>query len=62
MGLFNSQILCAADTLSQHEMLSVVLRENPRLKAARAKWEMMKKRVPQAKAWEDPMVGVDVVS
>ena len=60
MGLFHSQILCAADTLSQHEVLSVVLRENPRLKAARAKWEMMKKRVPQAKAWEDPMVGVDV--
>jgi cobalt-zinc-cadmium efflux system outer membrane protein len=49
-----------ADSLSQHEVLSVVLRENPRLKAARAKWEMMKKRVPQAKAWEDPMVGVDV--
>jgi cobalt-zinc-cadmium efflux system outer membrane protein len=60
IGLFNSQILRAADTLSQHEVLSVVLRENPRLNAARAKWEGMKKRIPQAKAWEDPMVGVDV--
>lgn len=53
---------CAAraDSLSQREVLAVVLRENARLNAARAKWEMMKKRVPQAKAWEDPMVGVDV--
>ena len=41
-------------------MISAVLRENPRVKAARAKWEAMKKRVPQAKAWEDPMAGVDV--
>jgi len=49
-----------ADTLSQQEVVALVLRENPRLKAARAKWEMMKKRIPQAKAWEDPMVGVDV--
>jgi outer membrane protein TolC len=49
-----------ADSLSQREVLTVVLRENPRLSAARAKWEMMKKRIPQVKAWEDPMVGVDV--
>jgi cobalt-zinc-cadmium efflux system outer membrane protein len=41
-------------------MISAVLRENPRVKAARAKWEAMKKRVPQARAWEDPMAGVDV--
>jgi outer membrane protein TolC len=32
---------------------------NAALKAARAKWEMMKARVPQAAAWEDPMAGVD---
>lgn len=49
-----------AEGLSQREVMGVVLRENPRLHAARAKWEAMKKRVPQAKAWEDPMVGVDV--
>ena len=30
-----------------------VLAENPSLKAARAKWEGMKARVPQAAAWED---------
>jgi outer membrane protein TolC len=38
---------------SQRELISVVLRDNPTLKASRAKWEMMKARVPQARAWED---------
>jgi outer membrane protein, heavy metal efflux system len=60
IGLFNSQILRAADTLSQGSVVNTVLRENPTIKAARAKWEGMKKRVPQARAWEDPMAGVDV--
>jgi len=52
--------IARADTLSQHEVVALVLRENPRLKAARAQWESMKKRVPRARAWEDPMAGVDV--
>jgi len=49
-----------AETLSQLEVVNSVLRDNARVKAARARWEMMKKRVPQARAWDDPMVGVDV--
>jgi outer membrane protein TolC len=40
-------------------VVGVVLRENPTVKAARAKWEMMKARVPQASAWEDLRVGID---
>jgi outer membrane protein TolC len=60
IGLFNSQILYAGDTLSQGGVVNTVLRDNPTIKAARAKWEAMKKRVPQARAWEDPMAGVDV--
>jgi len=59
-GLLNSQSLCGAATLPQDEVVNTVLRENPTIKAARAKWEAMKKRVPQARAWEDPMAGVDV--
>lgn len=52
--------LCAgADTLSRREVISTVLRENPSLKATRAKWEMMKARVPQARAWEDLRAGGD---
>src|SRR5207247_5705907 len=37
-----------------------VLSNNPSLKAARSTWEAMRSRVPQARAWEDPRVGVDV--
>ncbi len=49
----------AAESLSQPEVVRIVLRDNPSLKAARAKWEAMKQRVPQARAWEDLMVGAD---
>jgi hypothetical protein len=35
MRLFNSQILCAVDTLSQGEVVSTVSRENPTIQAAR---------------------------
>src|SRR6516165_10025424 len=44
---------------SQRELVSIVLRDNPALKATRAKWEAMKARVPQAKAWEDLRAGAD---
>jgi cobalt-zinc-cadmium efflux system outer membrane protein len=47
-------------TLTEREVVSVALQENQTVKAARAKWLAMKKRVPQAKAWDDPMVGVDI--
>jgi cobalt-zinc-cadmium efflux system outer membrane protein len=39
-----------------------VLRENPAIKATRAKWEMTRARVPQASAWEDLRVGFDSVA
>ena len=42
---------------SQRELISIVLRDNPTVKASRAKWEMMKARVPQARAWEDLRAG-----
>jgi outer membrane protein TolC len=46
--------------LSLEEATHAVVANNAALKAARAKWEMMKARVPQAAAWEDAMAGVDV--
>ena len=49
----------SAETLSKREVISSVLHENSMLKAARAKWEMMKARVPQARAWEDLRADVD---
>ena len=50
----------SAVPLSKDEVLRTALRENQLLKAARARWEMMKQRVPQAKAWDDLMAGVDL--
>ena len=41
-------------------VVSEVLSNNPSLKAARSNWEAMRARIPQARAWEDPRVGVDV--
>src|SRR5437667_963875 len=50
----------AADqNLSREAVVKTALQENPTVKAARAKWEMMKARVPQASAWEDLRVGID---
>ena len=45
--------------LAVGEVVQHALAANPMLKASAAKWAAMKERVPQARAWEDPMVGVD---
>lgn len=45
--------------LTERTVIRAVLQENQTLKAAAAKWEMMKARVPQARAWEDLRAGVD---
>ena len=37
-------------------VLRVVLQNNPTLKAARAQWQSVRERVPQAAAWEDPKI------
>jgi cobalt-zinc-cadmium efflux system outer membrane protein len=49
----------ASERFSQRELISIVLRDNPMVKASRARWEMMKARVPQARAWEDLRAGGD---
>ena len=56
-GLANVQS-SAAETgsnavLTVEQVVADVLANNPSLKAARANWEAMKERVPQARAWED---------
>jgi outer membrane protein TolC len=52
-------VAAGGETLSERQVISTVLRDNPVLKSSRAKWEMMKARVPQAKAWEDLRTGGD---
>ncbi len=49
------------NALSLDQVLRDVLLSNPSLKAARANWEAMKQRVPQARAWEDLRGGFDTV-
>lgn len=51
-----------AAPLSLTNVLRDVLANNPSLKAARANWEAMKQRVPQARAWEDLRAGFDTVA
>jgi len=48
------------NALSLELVLDEVLRRNTTLKAARANWDAMKQRIPQARAWEDLRAGVDV--
>ena len=43
-------------TLSLPALTQIAAAENPSLKAARANWQAMKARVPQAGAWEDVSV------
>lgn len=50
----------AARAASLDEWIDTALAKNPQLGAARQKWESMRQRVPQARAFEDPMIGVDV--
>jgi outer membrane protein TolC len=48
--------------LSLDQVLREVLTSNPSLKSARANWEAMKQRVPQARAWEDLHSEFDTVA
>lgn len=56
----NTPVAGETNALSLEWVLSAVLRNNPSLKAARANWEAIKQRVPQARAWEDLRAGVNV--
>ncbi len=59
-------LLSGVNSLPAQEVLSlaVLIKEaqsnNPEIQAARKRWEASKARVPQAKAWEDPKVGISL--
>ena len=55
-----NRALPAAEPLSKNQVLEMALRENQTLKAACARWKVMKQRVPQAGAWDDLMAGVEL--
>ena len=48
-----AETAAGTSSLSLDEVLRVVAANNPSIKAAQAKWQAMKARVPQAAAWED---------
>ncbi len=48
-----------APVLSLDAVTRIALADNPALRAARANWQAMKARVPQAAAWEDLSVSLD---
>ena len=48
------------DLVSKDAAVRIALRENETIRAARAQWASMKEKVPQERAWEDPMVGIDL--
>jgi outer membrane protein TolC len=50
------------NTLLLDTVVSEVLSNNLSLKAARANWEAMKERIPQARAWQDPRFSVDATA
>ena len=54
-------VLNAAEMLLEREVIRDVLAENPTLKASAAKWAAMRERVPQARAWDDPMTGLKLM-
>jgi cobalt-zinc-cadmium efflux system outer membrane protein len=54
--------MTSTNILSLDAVVSEVLSNNSSLKAARANWEAMKERIPQARAWEDPRAGVDATA
>lgn len=64
-GMVTNTVASEASTngvLSLEQVLRDVLGNNPSLKAARANWEAMKQRVPQARAWEDLRSEFDTVA
>lgn len=59
IALFTVSASAETRDLTERDVIRAVLRDNQTLKAAVAKWEMMKARVPQARAWDDLRAGVD---
>ena len=49
----NDDLAVRQGCLSLREVIKMVAERNPSVKAAEAKWQAMKARVPQAAAWED---------
>ncbi len=56
--IFNNGLAYPADLFSLDVLVKDAREKNPEILAAKKRWEAAKLRVPQAKAWDDPVVGV----
>lgn len=61
VGLMVLRSVAADGDLAEQDVIRQVLANNPTLKATVARWTAMKERVPQARAWDDPMTGVKLM-
>ncbi len=50
--------VASAEELSLEEATQILLAQNPELKAMQKETEATRAKIPQAKGWDDPMVGV----
>ena len=61
--IFAIVLILATSSWGAEETLISILKEvrqnNPTLKAAHSQWNAMKSAIPQARAWEDPMFGLN---
>lgn len=56
--LAGANILPAEEFLQLESLIKEAQNNNPEILAAKKRWESSKARIPQAKAWEDPKVGI----
>ena len=57
LGLSSHSLAGEKATLSLEAVLKEAIKNNPRIRAAREKWEAAKEKIPQARSLPDPMFG-----
>ena len=59
---FSSSAQSEKPRLNVDQLVEEALQSNPEILAAKKKWEVLKEKIPQAYALEDPMFGFGIVS
>src|SRR4030043_1683055 len=59
---YSSSAQSEKPSLNVDQLVDEALQNNPKISAAKIKWEVFKERIPQASALEDPMFGFGIVS
>src|SRR4030067_2495925 len=59
---FSSSAQSEKPRLNVDQLVKEAFQNNPEISAAKKKWEILKEKIPQASALEDPMLGFGVVN